>query len=413
MSAPLARPSQIAVSPARALSARWATSAVFFANGMVIATWVVRVPGVQSALHLSPASVGVALLGMSVGSLIAMPQTGRLAARFGTRRVTVWAGVCMMLALLLPFLAPNLWVLFAALMVLGASNGVMDVAMNAQGVAVERALARPVLSSFHAAYSLGNLAGAALGSLLLGAGLGQWPHALIITLSMGLLVVLAGARLLPRQADEPTSDEPAADDKAPAPVADASLQNPPAASSSPNVLVWLLGALCFLGMLGEGSLGDWSGLYSRDVLGVSGAALGAAYTAFTLAMTLGRALGDGWRSRYGDRRVVEVGALTSGVGLGLGLLTLNPVLAALGFLVFGLGIANVVPVLYGTAGHALAGRGIARVATIGYAGFLTGPPLIGFVSQLTSLRFGMAVIALSLLLVGLLTPGVYRRLAGR
>ncbi len=366
---------------------------------MVIATWVVRVPSVQSALHLTPASVGVALLGMSVGSLIAMPQTGRLAARFGTRRVTVWAGVCMMLTLLLPFLAPNLWVLFAALMVLGASNGVMDVAMNAQGVAVERALARPVLSSFHAAYSLGNLAGAALGSLLLGASLGQWPHALIITLSMGLLVVLAGARLLPKQADEP--------------AANTSPQNPPAASSSPSVLVWLLGLLCFLGMLGEGSLGDWSGLYSRDVLGVSGAALGAAYTAFTLAMTLGRALGDGWRSRYGDRRVVEIGALTSGVGLGLGLLTLDPVVAALGFLVFGLGIANVVPVLYGTAGHALAGRGIARVATIGYAGFLTGPPLIGFVSQLTSLRLGMAVIALSLLLVGLLTPGVYRRLAGR
>jgi len=393
---------------ARARRARWATSAVFFANGMVIATWVVRVPGVQSALHLSPASVGVALLGMSVGSLIAMPQTGRLAARFGTRRVTAWAGVAMMLALLLPFLAPNLWTLFAALMVLGASNGVMDVAMNAQGVAVERALARPVLSSFHAAYSLGNLAGAALGSLLLGAGLGQWPHALIITLSMGLLVVLAGARLLPKSADEPASGE-----TAPAPVADLPAQHPPAASSSPNVLVWLLGTLCFLGMLGEGSLGDWSGLYSRDVLGVSGAALGAAYTAFTLAMVLGRSLGDGWRSRYGDRRVVEVGALTSGVGLGLGLLTLNPVVAALGFLVFGLGIANVVPVLYGTAGHALAGRGIARVATIGYAGFLTGPPLIGFVSQLTSLRLGMAVIALSLLLVGLLTPGVYRRLARR
>ena len=398
---------------ARARRARWATSAVFFANGMVIATWVVRVPGVQSALHLSPASVGVALLGMSVGSLIAMPQTGRLAARFGTRRVTAWAGVAMMLALLLPFLAPNLWTLFAALMVLGASNGVMDVAMNAQGVAVERALARPVLSSFHAAYSLGNLAGAALGSLLLGAGLGQWPHALIITLSMGLLVVLAGARLLPKSADEPVADEPAADEKAPSPAADTPAPNPPAASSSPSLLVWLLGSLCFLGMLGEGSLGDWSGLYSRDVLGVSGAALGAAYTAFTLAMTLGRSLGDGWRSRYGDRRVVEVGALTSGLGLGLGLLTLNPYLAALGFLVFGLGIANVVPVLYGTAGHALAGRGIARVATIGYAGFLTGPPLIGFVSQLTSLRLGMAVIALSLLLVGLLTPGVYRRLSGR
>ena len=166
-------------------------------------------------------------------------------------------------------------------------------------------------------------------------------------------------------------------------------------------------------MLGEGSLGDWSGLYSKDVLGVSGAAIGAAYTAFALAMTLGRSLGDGWRSRYGDRNVVLVGALVSGVGLSLGLLTLSPYLAGLGFLAFGLGIANVVPVLYGTAGHALSARGIARVATIGYAGFLAGPPLIGFVSQLTSLRVGMAIIALSLLLVGVLTPSVYGRLARR
>ncbi len=385
-----------AVSPARAVSARWATSAVFFANGMVIATWVVRVPSVRDALHLSPASVGVALLGMSVGSLIAMPQTGHLAARYGTRRVTVVAGISMMLALTLPFLAPSLWVLFAALMLLGASNGVMDVAMNAQGVAVERWVARPVMSSFHAAYSLGNLAGAALGSVLLG---WHWPsliHALLITLGMGLLVALAGLRLLPRSADEPEQAPLSADLPA---------------ASSPQLLIWLLGLLCFLGMLGEGSLGDWSGLYSKDVLGVSGAALGAAYTAFTLAMTAGRALGDGWRSRYGDQRVVTLGAMVSGVGLLLGLLTLNPYLAVLGFLAFGLGVANVVPVLYGAAGRALAGRGIARVATIGYAGFLAGPPLIGFVAQLTSLRWGMGIIALSLLLVGLLTPGVYRRLA--
>ena len=384
------------VSPPRARTARWATSAIFFANGMVIATWVVRVPSIRDNLGLTPAQVGIALLGMAVGSLIAMPQTGALAARYGTRRVTVLAGVLMMLALLLPFFAPNLWTLFAALMVLGAGNGVMDVAMNAQGVAVERTLARPVMSSFHAAYSLGNLAGAALGSVLLGVGLGSLGHAALITVGAGAVVLYAGSRLLPKSADEPPTR------------GDADTSAPRA--SSATSLIWLLGLLCFLGMLGEGSLGDWSGLYSADVLGVSGAAVGAAYTAFTLAMVLARSLGDGWRSRFGDRRVVTVGALVSGVGLGLGLLTLSPYLAALGFLAFGLGIANVVPVLYGTAGHALAGRGIARVATIGYAGFLAGPPLIGFVTQLTSLRLGMSVIAACLLAVGLLTPLVYGRL---
>lgn len=387
------------VSKPQARAARWATSTVFFANGAVIATWVVRLPGVQQHLGLSPALVGTALLGLAVGSLIAMPQTGALAARYGTRRVTITAGLMMMLALLLPFLALNLYTLFAALMVLGGCNGVMDVAMNAQGVAVERSLGQPVMSSFHAAYSLGNLVGAGLGSLLLGAALGGLPHALIVTLSMGAALLLAGSRLLPKHADEPPKTTETADTARP--------------TSTPNSLIWLLGALCFMGMLGEGALGDWSGLYSRDVLGATGASIGAGYTGFTLAMTLARAFGDGWRSRYGDGRVVTVGALLSGLGLGLSLLSSTYTLAFVGFLAFGLGVANVVPVLYSAAGSALAGRGIARVATLGYAGFLVGPPLIGFVSQTTSLSGGMAVIALSLLLVGLMAPAVYRRMGER
>ena len=384
----------LSISPPQASAARIATSAVFFANGLVIATWVVRVPSVRDGLGLSTAAVGVALLGMAAGSLVAMPQTGALAARHGTRRVTVTAGALMVLALLLPFLASNVWMLFAALLALGACNGVMDVAMNAQGVAVERALGKPVMSSFHAFYSLGNLCGAALGSVLLGWRLNSLGHALCITLSAGVLVLGAGRWLLPREADEPHQ----------------SAGDTEASTSSPGSLIWMLGALCFLGMLGEGSLGDWSGLYSRDVLGVSGAALGAAYTAFALTMTLGRAVGDGWRSRYGDRRLVTVGGSLSGVGLGLGLLTLDPYLALIGFLTFGLGIANLVPVLFSSAGRALSGRGIARVATIGYAGFLVGPPLIGFVSQLTSLRVGLGITALCLLLVGLAAPRVFRRL---
>ncbi|MEO7242124.1 MAG: MFS transporter [Variovorax sp.] len=385
----------LSISPRQARAARFATSAIFFANGVVIATWVVRVPSVRDALGLSTVEVGLALLGMAVGSLIAMPQTGALAARYGTRRVTVTAGALMMIALLLPFLAPSIWTLFAALAVLGACNGVMDVAMNAQGVAVERALGKPVMSSFHAFYSLGNLCGAVVGSVLLGWHVGRLPHALIITLCMGAMVLGCGRWLLHKSADEP---DPSPTDSTSTPA------------SSPHFLIWMLGALCFLGMLGEGSLGDWSGLYSKDVLGVSGAALGAAYTAFALTMTLGRSVGDRWRSLYGDRRVVTVGGLVSGIGLGLGLLTLNPYVALVGFLAFGLGIANLVPVLFSTAGRALSGRGIARVATIGYAGFLAGPPLIGFVSEMTSLRIGLGITALCLLLVGLATPWVYRKL---
>ncbi|PYE48651.1 MFS transporter [Deinococcus yavapaiensis] len=389
--APLdARPRTIA-------AARAAVRAVFFANGLAMATWVVNIPRVRDQLDLNPATVGTALLGIAVGSLVAMPRTGHLTARYGTRLVTLVAGVLVALTLLLPFVAPSLPLLFAALLVFGAANGVMDVAMNAQGVVVERAGRKPVMSSFHAAFSFGTLAGALLGSFLLGEGVAALPHALLVSAGFLALLGVVGRLLLPKHED--TAERPSEDATANAPVRHG------------RSMIVLLGVLCFLGMLGEGAIGDWSGLYSTDVLKVSGGLVGAAFTAFTLAMTVARLLGDGWRSRHGDARVVTFGALLSGVGLLLGLLTLNPLLAALGFLVFGIGVANVVPVLYGTAGHAFAGKGIAMVASIGYAGFLAGPPLIGFVSHELSLRVGMIVIAASLLAVGACAPLVYRRLS--
>lgn len=379
-------------------AARAAVRTVFFANGFAMATWVLNIPRVRDDLSLSPATVGTALLGIAIGSLLAMPRTGHLTARYGTRRVTVLAGAALAFTLVLPFLAPTLAWLVAALLVFGAANGIMDVAMNAQGVVVERAGRRPVMSGFHAAFSFGTLAGATVGSALLGVGLAPLPHALLAAVGVLALILAAGRFLLPR----------AAEAAPPAPAGDSPAEATPRRAA--GNLVVPLGVLCFLGMLGEGAVGDWSGLYSKDVLGVSGAMVGAAFTAFTLAMTVARLLGDGWRARFGDRAVVTAGAVLSGVGLALGLLTLQPLLAAFGFLAFGVGVANVVPVLYGTAGHALAGKGIAMVATIGYAGFLAGPPLIGFVSDASSLRVGMTVIAASLLAVGVCAPFVYRRL---
>jgi len=382
--------------PARQISAaRLAVRTIFFANGFAMATWVVNIPRIRDHLGLNPATVGTALLGIAIGSLLAMPRTGHLTQHYGTRRVTVVMGVALAAALILPFVAPTLPWLFVALLVFGAVNGVMDVAMNAQGVVVERVGGRPVMSSFHAAFSFGTLSGALIGSALLGAGFPALAHA--VTVSAGVLVLLglAGRQLLPGSEDAPGPSEESA---------------PNTVRAVPH-LVPLLGTLCFLGMLGEGAIGDWSGLYSTDVLRVSGALVGAAFTAFTLSMTVARLLGDRWRSRYGDERVVTLGALLSGGGLLLGLLTLNPVLAATGFLIFGFGVANVVPVLYGTAGHALAGKGIAQVASIGYAGFLAGPPLIGYVSQASSLRVGMVLIGVSLLAVSACAPLVFRRLA--
>jgi MFS family permease len=409
------------------LTPRVATSVMFFINGLVFATWVLHIPTVRDALSLSDAQVGTAILGVAVGSLFSMPLSGRWIVRFGSAPVTRLFALLFCLCLPLPFLAGTLPTLFLALAALGLTSGAMDVAMNAQGVAVERNLNRPVLSSFHAWFSLGNLAGALAGSLLLGLGVSLRGHVggvLVFTL---LALGVSAFSLLPRRFDsreEPPSQPPSQGklsqenggqaDQVAAPQQPA----PHVQRFRLSPLVLSMGLLCFLGMLGEGATGDWSGLYFRDVLGSTGGQVGLGYTAFTLAMTLGRTFGDGWRGRFGAAQLVIGGSLLSGLGVLLAVLApgvaggggpAGPLLAGAGYALTGLGVANIVPVLYGVAGRAMNAQGIAQVATLGYLGFLAGPPLIGYVSHLLNLRAGLLVIAASLLLVAALGPGVFRR----
>ncbi|WP_424951234.1 MFS transporter [Deinococcus sp.] len=405
MSQPLPSPAVPASRSFAWLSPRAATSAMFFVNGLVFATWVLHIPDVRDALHLSDAQVGTAILGLAVGSMMSMPLSGRWIVRHGSAAVTRLFAALFCLCLPLPFLAGHLGTLFLAVASLGLTSGAMDVAMNAQGVAVERHLQRPVLSSFHAWFSLGNLAGALAGSLLLGLGVGLWAHVLGVLLLSLLAAGVSALRLLPRRYDGPEEkklgQQPEHPDE-PAPA------RPWFQRLSPPVLA--LGLLCFLGMLGEGATGDWSGLYFRDVLSASGGLVGLGYSAFTLAMTLGRTFGDRWRSRFGAARLVVAGAAVSGLGVLLAVVSTSPPLAAVGYALTGLGVANIVPVLYGVSGRAMNARGLAQVATLGYLGFLAGPPLIGYVAHLLNLRAGLAIIALSLLLVAALGPGVFARL---
>ena len=403
MSQPPAAP-QLMARPLARFTPRVATSAMFFLNGLVLATWVVHIPDVRDALHLSDAQVGTAILGLAVGALLSMPPTGRWIARYGSAAVTRFFALLLCAALPLPFLAGNLAALFVALALLGLGNGAMDVAMNAQGVAVEHSLGRPVMSGFHAWFSLGNLSGALLGGGVLALG---WPalgHALLLTLLTVAGVLWAGTRLLPASADQ--QPDLAAAAAAPAPRRRLT-------ALRPGRLVLGVGLLCFLGMLGEGASADWSGLYYRDVLHAAGGLTGLGYAAFTLAMTAGRIWGDRWRSRFGAARLVVGSGVLSGAGVLLALLSHAAPAATLGYGLAGLGVANIVPVLYGAAGRALSAQGIAQVATLGYLGFLAGPPLIGWVSHGLGLRAGLGVIALSLLAVAGVGVGVLGRLGGR
>ncbi|GAA5535092.1 MFS transporter [Deinococcus aluminii] len=361
------------VSLHRAEAARRALGTVFLVNGTLFATWAVNIPGVRDRLGLTAAQVGLALLAVGLGSLVSMPLTGGWTARFGSDRVTRVAVVLSMLALLPPILAPNLLTLVLALALLGALNGALDVAMNAQGVTVERRLGRPIMSRLHAYFSLGGVTGALLGTLLVGR-VPLLVHAGLVVAVTTLAGFLAGRWLLPDLTGHPA--EP---------------QAPSRARPGLSAAALLLGGLCFLGMLAEGANYDWATLYFRDVLGLAGGNAGIGYAAFVAAMTLGRWFGDRVRTRLGDEVTVRGGALLTAAGLALALLVRDPLPATLGFALSGLGLSNVVPVLYGTAGHALAGRGIAQVATIGYAGFLLGPPVIGFIAGRVGLPAALGV----------------------
>ena len=373
----------------QAEQARQAVSLIFLLNGLLYGTWAVNIPGVRDHLHLSAAQVGLALLAVGVGSLTTMPLTGHWIARWGSDRFTRAVVVLTMLSLAPPFLMPGLPALLVSLVLMGALNGALDISMNAQGVTVEKTLARPIMSRLHAYFSLGGVVGALLGTLLIGR-VPMLTHALLVVGVSTLLSVWAGRALIP--------DQPA-----PAPA------QPDSGGKIPmNPVVLLLGVLCALGMLAEGANYDWASLYFRDILHLPGGAAGIGYAAFVAAMTSGRWFGDLLRARAGDEQIVRWGSALTALGLGLALLVPHPVAATLGFALSGLGLSNVVPVMYGTAGHALHGKGIAQVASLGYGGFLLGPPAIGFVADHFGLRAALGIALLGAVLVAGLSATAFR-----
>jgi fucose permease len=370
--------------------ARWGVLAVFFVNGFALASWVTHVPFVKEKFQIDSGTLGLVLFAAAVGSVTGLSLAGRLVARFGSRQVTIVAtiGICALLPLLL--LVPTLPLLVAALAGFGMGLGAMDVAMNAQAVAVEARNGRPLMSSFHALFSLGGLAGAGIGSALLSLGVDPRAHLAGAAVALVVVSVLALPTLLPSSVDR-ASHEPGL-----------------AAPTGPLVG---LGLLALFALLSEGAIGDWSAVYLRVGLGTDPGFAAAGFAAFSLTMTIGRLVGDSLRQRL---RAVPILRLSGGVcaaGLGIALLAGHPIAALVGFGCVGFGLANVVPVLFSAAGNTpgiAPSAGIAAIATAGYCGFLIGPPLIGFVAQVTSLSVGMGVIVCFTGLIGLLAGYVDR-----
>jgi MFS family permease len=373
-------------------AARWAVRALFFMNGALFATWASRIPAVQSALHLTNGQLGLALLAMALGAVVAMPVAGAMSARVGSGWVCRVMAVLYCLALPGLALAPNLPVLAVCLFCFGAVHGGLDVAMNAQAVAVEKRFGRSIMSSFHALWSLGGMVGAGIGGLVAGAALSPVAHFFAASLVLGAMAVASFGALETEGGSASTRD-----------------RVPLFALPSGGLVA--LGGIAFCIMIGEGAMADWSAVYLRSGVGTGESMASAGYAAFSISMAAGRFLGDTLAARFGPVALVRVGGLIAAFGMAFGLLSGGAVTALIGFACVGIGFSTVVPMVFSAAGNTpgvSAGVALASVTTLGYAGFLIGPPSIGFIAQLCGLKLGLGIIVMTSLLASVLSPWVGR-----
>jgi len=380
-----------------------ALSAIFTVHGFLYASWAVRVPAVKQQTGASAAELGLALLGLSAGAVATMLISGRLVRRFGSRQVTVPACGALSLTLLLPPLAHSALTLGLALLVFGAAYGCLNVAMNSVAVELVEALRRPVMPGFHAAWSFGGLAGAALGGLL-ATHLSPLRH-LALAAPLGVLVsVVAGRVLLAAQRSEPAGAVPPGPMSEPAGAVPPGLRSDEGATREggtqkrPQVrssisTVGILGLIALCAAYCEGAIGDWGALHLKQDLGASAGLAAAAYAVFALAEATGRLSGTALLERHGRTRVLVTGALIASGGMLLAALAPDVWLALAGFAATGLGLANLFPVAVARAGLLAGSSGVALTSTLGYGGFLLGPPVIGFLASDFGLRAGLTTLS--------------------
>ena len=357
---------------------RTAISLIFFLNGFGLASWFIHIPSVKSQLGLDEQELGLALLGTGVGSLLTMWLSAWLMGRYGSRRVLTVSTLLFAFSLVFPVWAPNLLLLTLSLGLLGGSNGLMDVSMNNQAAHFEALAGRPVMSSFHAIWSLGGWCGSLLGSLfLLDQKFATWHLAILSLLIIAWTIRLG--RSLMRTATE---------------------QSPIFTVPTKEIVIFAL--LSLVAMLSEGAVADWAGVHLRDDLGASYAVSGLGFNAFAICMAMGRFVGDGIVQRIGRERTVAAGALLGALGLLGAALARTPAISIIGFGLAGLGMSNIVPVLFSLAALRkpdAIGRATSAVFATGYLGFLVGPPMVGFLAQ----RFTLPV---ALAAVGVLVAGI-------
>ncbi|MEV6424960.1 MFS transporter [Streptomyces sp. NPDC051662] len=383
-------------------SARAANFVYFALCGSLIGTWVVHIPAIEERVGISHATLGSLLVLLGLGAFTGMRVAGRLADRLGAHMVLPIGGVLSSTTLVLPGLSPDLWTLAGALLVFGFCNGCLDVSMNAHAVHVEKAYNRPIMSAFHAMFSVGGVIAALVGVGTASAGMGP-PLGMATVGAAGIVTALVSARAL-----LPTAPPPATT------TADGERERAGKRRKPPG-RIWMLAVLAAMVMLAEGAANDWSALHLKDILGAPASTAALAYGTYAAAMTTGRLLADRISGRFGPMAVLRYGAVTAAVGITVVSVTPWIWAAFAGWALFGLGLSGCVPQLYSATWRvapSAAGANISRVAGLGYLGMLSGPAVIGWLTHLVPLNHAFLLLTL-LCAITATAAGVLRTGSGR
>jgi predicted MFS family arabinose efflux permease len=366
-------------------AAAWALRTQFFVSGALFATWGVHVPTVKAHYGLGEQSLALAMLASGIGAVVALAHAGRVVGRFGPRLVAALMGLLLCAAVASLLMTQAYAGLLITMVLFGGTASLFDVSINAEASEIEHRAARPLMSGFHAMFSLGGMVGAGVGSLLPAWGVGAQLH-LTLAAALALLMVWAACGAMLPMAGNAGDAHPL---------------------SLPRGPLALIGTLAALGLIAEGAMYDWSVLFLKQERHSNSSLAALGYASFSLAMAMGRFAGDWVRARVAPIRLLIFSGLLAAVGMSLALLVRAAPAGLIGFALVGLGLSNVVPVLFSAASRipgVAPAHGIAAVSAVGYLGMMAGPPLIGLVAEHSSLTVGLGCVVAFALFMAVAAP---------
>ncbi|MFN8239384.1 MAG: MFS transporter [Bacteroidales bacterium] len=358
---------------------RLAVALIYFCMGLCFASWASRIPDIKTTLHLSAGQLGSILFALPVGQLLMMPFSGRLVTRFGSHRTILFALPAYSLCLNNIGWVNEGWQLAIALFLFGISGNLSNISINTQGVTTEKLYGRPIMATFHGGWSLAGFTGALVGLVMINLGVEPRWHFLTIIVLVWIVLWINHPylnRTLPATTEENARRR---------------------FFSRPDPILLQLGIICFCSMASEGAMFDWSGVYFKDVIKVKPSLVVLGYTSFMIMMASGRFMADRIISRIGRQKMLQISGIMISAGLFTSVIFPYLVPCTIAFMVVGLGVSSIVPTVYSTAGSQAkvpAGIALATVSSVGFLGFLMGPPLIGHVAELFGLRYSFTIIGL-------------------